>query len=99
MINAAQGIWVPKLVFSNTDEKINTKNDEKTFAVARYRELFFEADICLIRVPKPLVRVPHSTCSLMSLRRDAAYTHSDLTVLDNIFIFEVFCSIHNSLTI
>ena len=58
MINAAQGIWVPQLVFSNTDEKINTKNDEKTFAVARYRELFFEADICLIRVPKPLVRVP-----------------------------------------
>ena len=29
----------------------------------------------------------------MSLRRDAAYTHSDLTVLDNIFIFEVLCSI------
>ena len=42
MINAAQGIWVPQLVFSNTDEKINTKNDEKTFAVARYRELFLK---------------------------------------------------------
>ena len=30
-----QGIWVPKLVFSNTEQKINTKNDEKAFAVAR----------------------------------------------------------------
>ena len=24
-------------------------------------------------------------------RRDAGYTHSDITVLDNIFIFEVLC--------
>ena len=30
-----QGIWVPKLVFSNTEQKINTQNDEEAFAVAR----------------------------------------------------------------
>ena len=32
----AQGIWVPKLVFSNTEEKDNTLNDDKAFTVARY---------------------------------------------------------------
>ena len=31
-----QGVWVPKLVFSNTEQKLNTKNDEKAFAVARF---------------------------------------------------------------
>ena len=30
-----QGIWVPKLVFSNTEEKDNTLNDDKAFTVAR----------------------------------------------------------------
>ena len=32
-----QGIWVPKLVFSNTEEKDNTLNDDKAFTVARSR--------------------------------------------------------------
>ena len=32
-----QGIWVPKLVFSNTEGKDNTLNDDKAFTVARYR--------------------------------------------------------------
>ena len=32
---SSQGIWVPKLVFVNTEKKLNTKNDEKAFAVAR----------------------------------------------------------------
>ena len=36
MICLMQSIWVPKLVFSNTEQKIITKNDEKAFAVARY---------------------------------------------------------------
>ena len=35
MICLMQSIWVPKLVFSNTEQKIITKNDEKAFAVAR----------------------------------------------------------------
>ena len=43
--------------------------------------------------PQPTCQGPQPTCSLMSHRRDAAYTHSDLTVLDNIFIFEVLHSI------
>ena len=28
-------IWVPKLVFSNTESKENTKNDDKSFTVAK----------------------------------------------------------------
>ena len=32
---SSQGIWVPKLVFVNTEKKLNTKNDAKAFAVAR----------------------------------------------------------------
>ena len=35
MIFLIQGIWVPSLVFSNTEQKMITKNDEKAFAVAR----------------------------------------------------------------
>ena len=31
-----EGIWVPSLVFSNTEEKVNTVNDPKAFAVARF---------------------------------------------------------------
>ena len=30
-----EGIWVPSLVFSNTEAKVNTVNDPKAFAVAR----------------------------------------------------------------
>ena len=33
---SSQGIWVPKLVFVNTEKKLNTKNDDKAFAVARW---------------------------------------------------------------
>ena len=40
-----QGIWVPKLVFANTEQKINTKNDEKAFAVARYMYIFLPKDL------------------------------------------------------
>ena len=41
-----QDIWVPKLLFANTEKKINTLNDDKAFAVARYlaaciKEFFF----------------------------------------------------------
>ena len=32
-----QAIWVPKLVFVNTEK--NTKNDDKAFSVARYDTL------------------------------------------------------------
>ena len=31
-----EGIWVPSLVFSNTEAKVNTVNDPKAFAVARF---------------------------------------------------------------
>ena len=31
-----EGIWVPSLVFSNTEAKVNTVNDPKAFAVARW---------------------------------------------------------------
>ena len=31
-----EGIWVPSLVFSNTEERQNTVNDQKAFAVARF---------------------------------------------------------------
>ena len=34
-----QAIWVPKLVFVNTEKKLNTKNDDKAFSVARYDTL------------------------------------------------------------
>ena len=34
-----EGIWVPSLVFSNTEEKVNTVNDPKAFAVARFDDL------------------------------------------------------------
>ena len=40
-----QGIWVPKLVFANTEQKINTKNDEKAFAVARYMYILLPIDL------------------------------------------------------
>ena len=40
-----QGIWVPKLVFANTEQKINTKNDEKAFAVARYMCILLPIDL------------------------------------------------------
>ena len=35
LLISSQGIWVPKLVFVNTEKKLNTKNDDKAFAVAR----------------------------------------------------------------
>ena len=35
LLISLQGIWVPKLVFVNTEKKLNTKNDDKAFAVAR----------------------------------------------------------------
>ena len=28
-------VWVPELVFSNTEKKLNTQNDDKSFAVVR----------------------------------------------------------------
>ena len=31
-----EGIWVPSLVFSNTEAKVNTVNDPKAFAVVRF---------------------------------------------------------------
>ena len=34
-----EGIWVPSLVFSNTEEQANTVNDPKAFAVARFDDL------------------------------------------------------------
>ena len=34
-----EGIWVPSLVFSNTEAKVNTVNDPKAFAVARWNNL------------------------------------------------------------
>ena len=40
-----QGIWVLKLVFANTEQKINTKNDEKAFAVARYMYILLPIDL------------------------------------------------------
>ena len=36
LLLSSQGIWVPKLVFVNTEKKLNTKNDDKAFAVARW---------------------------------------------------------------
>ena len=38
-----QGIWVPKLVFVNTEKKLNTKNDDKAFAVARWNVFIQES--------------------------------------------------------
>ena len=35
-----ESIWVPKLVFSNTKTKENTKNDDKSFTVARRDSLY-----------------------------------------------------------
>ena len=60
-----QGIWVPKLVFANTEQKINTKNDEKAFAVARYMYIFLPI-IDLIHLMLslhnfvPNMKAPHS---------------------------------------
>ena len=31
-----EAIWVPSLVFSNTEQKANTVNDPKAFALARF---------------------------------------------------------------
>ena len=36
---------MPKLVFANTEQKINTKNDEKAFAVARYMYILLHIDL------------------------------------------------------
>ena len=87
-----QGIWVPKLVFANTEQKINTKNDEKAFAVARYMFIFLPIDLIYLMLSLHNF-VPNMICAKApcspSNRRDAAYAHSDITVLDNIFIFEV----------
>ena len=32
-----KGVWVPELVFSNTEAKLNTQNDDKLFAVVRLK--------------------------------------------------------------
>jgi hypothetical protein len=39
-----QGIWVPKLVLSNTEEKVSTKNDEKAFTLARRESAYDFSD-------------------------------------------------------
>ena len=39
-----QSIWVPKLVFTNTDKKESTQNDNKAFAVARRDDAFEYSD-------------------------------------------------------
>ena len=39
-----QSIWVPKLVFTNTEKKESTQNDNKAFAVARRDDAFEYSD-------------------------------------------------------
>ena len=65
---------MPKLVFVNTEKKLNTKNDDKAFAVARWVR-------CLFKRPTGLISI--------STRRNSSYTKSGHSVLDNIYIFEV----------
>ena len=36
-----ESIWVPQLVFFNTEEKVTTVNDAKAFAVTRFYFAFF----------------------------------------------------------
>ena len=69
------------------------KEWRKDFCCRQVQRTFFWSWYLPCKGPQPTCQGPQPTCSLMSLRRDAAYTHSDLTVLDNIFIFEVLCSI------
>ena len=47
---SSQGIWVPKLVFVNTEKKLNTKNDDKAFAVARWGTCFSSSRPRLISI-------------------------------------------------
>ena len=65
---------MPKLEFSNTEEKENTLNDDKAFTVARYELLNAKQFVC-------------SSCHFC--RRDALYEVSKDTAKDNIYIFEV----------
>ena len=40
-----QSIWVPKLIFSNTKEEVSTKNDEKTFTLAKSEKFFKHSEL------------------------------------------------------
>ena len=65
-------IWVPQLVFFNTEEKVTTANDNKAFTVTRS------------------TTADQISVSLSSMfRRDSQHGFSELSVKDNIFIFEV----------
>ena len=65
-------IWVPQLVFFNTEEKVTTANDNKAFTVTRSSTAY------------------QISVSLSSMfRRDSQHGFSELSVKDNIFIFEV----------
>ena len=87
-----EGIWVPSLVFSNTEEKVNTVNDPKAFAVVRF------VDHCDNGVQVPSLDYDKSqqilkgslNMSFGFFRRDSDYGYSDDTVAENIYIFEVF---------
>ena len=68
---------MPKLVFSNTEEKDNTLNDDKAFTVARYRIDKVSENIVVIQT----LSLPY--------RRDSLYDVSEDSAKDNIYIFEV----------
>ena len=57
---SSQGIWVPKLVFVNTEKKLNTKNDAKAFAVARWEVTSWTRLIFISRRNSSYTKSEHS---------------------------------------